>query len=243
MDTTTTARTDEGRSGVDPTRPDDTLDGERADLNCALAAMCALVAQMYRKPVDESLAGYFRTVDLDDPDDVFLRNDACRRGLELIKGHFEGAAEQALRNASADFHRLFIGPMKLVAAPWSSVYLDLGSLFGPTALAVERVFKENGLVIPEGNHEPFDHVGYEFAFVEEMHKAAERTRKEGGDPDSSLERARSFVETYLLPWMDAFLGKVASGARTDCYRGLAELTRGLLEMEVAFLGCSAASSK
>lgn len=210
------------------------LEGGRADMNCALAAMCALAAQMYRKPVDEGLAAYFRTVDLDDPDDVFARDETCRRGLELIQRHFEGA--DALHSASADFHRLFVGPMKLVAAPWSSVYLDLGSLFGPTALAVERVFKENGFAIPEGNHEPFDHIGYELAFVEEMHKAAERARAEDTDPQPYLEQARTFIETYVLPWMDAFLGKLSSGARADCYRGLAELTRGLLAMEGAFLG-------
>lgn len=254
MDMTTTAQPGAERHTADLAQTDGALEGERADMNCALAAMCALVAQMYRKPVDENLADYFRTVDLDDPDDVFLCNEACRRGLELIKRHFSHngaepsdaaqAAEtvqvadvaQTLHDASADFHRLFVGPMKLVAAPWSSVYLDLGSLFGPTALAVERVFKENGFAIPEGNHEPFDHIGYELAFIEEMHKAAERAREQETDPLPYLDRASAFVKTYVLRWMDAFLGKLSSGARTDCYRGLAELTRGLLEMEATFLG-------
>ena len=249
MDMTTTAQLGTEQCGADPTQAGRVLEGERADLNYALAAMCALVAQMYRKPVDKGLADYFHSVDLDDPDDVFLRNGACRHGLELIQRHFGGGANgqeggvvqdgnvaQTLHDASADFHRLFVGPMKLVAAPWSSVYLDLGSLFGPTALAVERVFKENGFAIPEGNHEPFDHIGYELAFIEEMHKAAECAREQETDPLPYLDRASAFVKTYVLPWMDAFLGKLSSGERTDCYRGLAELPRGLLEMEATVLG-------
>lgn len=256
MHMTTTAQPGAGQHDADPTQAGRVLEGERADLNCALAAMCALVAQMYRKPVDQGLADYFHSVDLDDPDDVFLHNGACRRGLELIQRHFgggangqeggviqDGIAAQALHDASADFHRLFVGPMKLVAAPWSSVYLDLGSLFSPTALAVERVFKENGFAIPEGNHEPFDHIGYELAFVEEMHKAAERAREQGANPLPYLDQARAFVETYVLPWTDAFLGKLSSGARTDCYRGLAELTRGLLAIEAAFLGIGGDATK
>lgn len=118
--------------------------------------------------------------------------------------------------------------------------MDLGSLFGPTALAVEHVFKENGFATPEGNSEPFDHIGYEIAFLEEMHKAAAVACDEGRDPRPYLEQGRSFIETYLLPWADAFLDKVADGARTDAYRGLSELTRGLIGMEAAFFGCCTA---
>ncbi len=215
------------------------LEGERRDLNDALAAMDALVARMYRRPIDGELAAYFRAVDVDDSNDAFMSDELCRRGVGLIKAHF--AADdipQALHDASADFHRLFVGPMKLVAAPWSSVYMDLGSLFGPTALAVERVFKENGFAIPEGNSEPFDHIGYEIAFLEEMHKAAAAACDRGGDSQPYLEQERSFIETYLLPWTDVFLDKVATGARTDVYRGLAELTRGLIGIEQVFLGCN-----
>ena len=215
----------------------------RRDMNEALAAMSALVARLYRRPMDEEVATYFRTVDIDDPEDTFMANELCRHGVGLIKAHFIGNDTiQALHGASADFHRLFVGPMKLVAAPWSSVYMDLGSLFGPTALEVERVFKANGFGIPEGNHEPCDHIGYEFAFIEEMHKAAARAWDEGRDPQPSIDQGRSFIERYMLPWTGTFLDKVAKGARTDAYRGLADLTRGLLGMEATFFGCSTDAS-
>ena len=65
-----------------------TLEGERRDLNDALAAMDALVAQMYRRPVGEGLAAYFAEVDADDTDDIFMADERCGHGVELIKAHF-----------------------------------------------------------------------------------------------------------------------------------------------------------
>ncbi|MEG0324178.1 MAG: molecular chaperone TorD family protein, partial [Raoultibacter sp.] len=124
-------------------------------------------------------------------------------------------------------------------APWSSVYLDLGSLFGPTTLAVERTFKRCGMQNPEGNREPCDHFAYELEFLAEMHKRTASALREGNAKDAgkSLEEAMSFKETYMDPWSNTFLDTVIAGARCDAYCGTALLARGFLEIEGAFLNC------
>lgn len=206
----------------------------QTDVNASLEAMDELVARLYRQPVDETAAAFLRDVDLDNPDDLFLSDPACSKGIAQIKAFFEtGSPEDRLHEASADFHRLFVGPLKLLAAPWSSVYMDLGSLFGPTALAVEGEFKRWGLVTPEGNHEPFDHIGYEFAFLAEMHRGL-AAGPEGPEADRRLEAGQVFVERFMKPWIGTLCDRIDEGARTSMYQGLAELTQGLLSWEGRF---------
>lgn len=208
----------------------------QANINASLEAMGELVARLYRQPVDEGTAAFLRDVDLDDPDDLFLSDPACSKGIAQMKAFFEtGSLEDRLHEASADFHRLFVGPLKLLAAPWSSVYMDLGSLFGPTALAVEGEFKRWGLVTPEGNHEPFDHIGYEFAFLAEMHRGL-AADPAGPEVDQRLAAGKAFVGRFMEPWVGALCDRIGEGARTPMYQGLAELTRGLLAWEGRFFG-------
>ena len=157
----------------------------------------------------------------------------------MIKRFFlEGDRAARVRQASDDFHKLFVGPSKLLAAPWSSVYLDLGSLFGPTALAVEREFKRHGFAIPEGNREPCDPHGLR-AGVSGRAAPGGRGRSracgdEAGPRRTAYAEARAFKERFVDPWADAFLGAVEAGARVDAYRGVALLVRGFLALEGAF---------
>lgn len=217
---------------MEPTAPtSETLDVAQLEINGALGAMGNLLGHLFRAPFTPEQAAFFASLDPCDRSDFFMTNQRCSQGIALVRDHF-AAEEQALQTASADFHRLFVGPLKLEAAPWSSVYMDLGSLFGPTALAVRNVFKRNGFEIPEGTHEPSDHICYELAFMGEMHRIAE-----SGDPAAArhaLEEGRAFLKDYLLPWSDRFLDRVASSARTGAYRGLAQLTQGYLELEREF---------
>lgn len=230
--------------------------------NAALGAMASVLARLYKEPFDGKMIACFRELDVDDADDLFLANGQFREGAAQLKAFFsqdEGSgkagsrADASVRSnrqlASDDFHKLFVGPLKLKAAPWSSVYLDLGSLFGPTALAVEKEFKRHGFAIPEGKHEPCDHIAYELEFLGEMHRAAEAAwQVAGGEdvpaesaaavPDSALAPltdARAFKKTYLDPWADAFFQAVDEGARYDAYRAVASMTRGFLAIEEDFL--------
>ena len=60
-----------------------------------------------------------------------------------------------------DYHRLFVGPGKLAAPPWGSVYLDSESvLFGDSCVALQRWMRARGIELHEGeSREPVDHIG------------------------------------------------------------------------------------
>ena len=211
------------------------------DANEALGAMAQLLAKLYRFPIDEELGEQLAQMDPNDSDDLFMRQDECRRGIAQQQGYFSDTKrEDALRAASNDFHKLFVGPTALRAVPWSSVYVDSSAvLFGPTAQAVRGEFERHGLVIPEGQKEPSDHIAYELQFLAEMHWRANSLWGEDEHPSpealKALEDARSFKEKFLDIWSGTFLEKVEQGSRVDVYRGVASLTRGYLALEGEWL--------
>ena len=208
-----------------------------ADAGAALGALARTAARLVRFPFGDGMIAFFCGLDADDAGD-FVMEIPCREGALMIKGSSwkatarRGFARQATTSTSCSW-----GRASCWRAPWSSVYLDLGSLFGPTALAVEREFKRHGFAIPEGNREPCDHMAYELEFLAELHQAAEDARVRGDEAaaQAAYAEARAFKERFIDPWSDAFLGAVEAGARVDAYRGVALLVRGFLALEGAFL--------
>ena len=197
-----------------------------------MQAVMQVVARLYRNVLDEETAAQLAAMDMESEGDPIFENDACRRGFALMRECCQTKSE--LPQISADYHNLFVGPHKLLAAPWSSVYLDAsGLVFGQTALEVRRLFSEQGLAIPEGPAEPSDHVAYEWQFMAGMHGRAAGAYEAGNSEGviEAVEAARRFFEGYLDPWMQPFCAAVAEGAKTDFYRGLSEFTTGVAELE------------
>lgn len=209
----------------------------------ALCAMAQLLAYVYREPFNDERIAFFRELDLEDENDLFMGNESCKAGARLVKRHFSSEDLEAARiSASNDFHKLFVGPDRLLAKPWSSCYIDKKGVFGPTERQVAEAFRRQGLEIPEGRREPSDHVAYELQFLAEMHKRAlEALNDESageGVSDGSLaflQEAASFKARYIDTWFGMFLNDVEKGARADVYKGVALMTRGFLELETSFL--------
>ena len=82
-----------------------------------------------------------------------------------------------------------------------------------------------------------DHVAVELEFEAVLcDRAAEAL--EAGDEDRAVElfkTQRGFLEGHLLNWVPAFTADMRRFAKTDLYRGLAELTDGFLATDRAFL--------
>ena len=239
-----------------------------AQTNEALAAVLQLLAKLYRFPADDATVsalqelatqtsrrtaehaldtGRDRSTDGEGDaagGDPFMQDKDFAEGVRMFAGSFESSEPAAARLAAKnDFHKLFVGPLTLLAAPWSTVYLDGGMLFGPTEHEVREEFHRQGFDIPEGTREPCDHIAYELQFLAEMHKRATGLATAGIAPDphgasassapqpEALGIAREFRRRFVDPWAADFLAKVGAGARADTYRGLALMTRGALRVE------------
>jgi putative dimethyl sulfoxide reductase chaperone len=161
-----------------------------------------------------------------------------RQGLALLHEWNESQngrlAPDVLDDLRTDYTRLFIGPGKVLAAPWESVHFSEERLtFQQETLQVRDWYRRFGLEAVNLYHEPDDHIGLEVAFLAHLAtlalSALEADRERFG---MLLAAQRDFLRQHPLRWVAAWQEQVTNHAQTDFYRGAACLVRGaLLELE------------
>lgn len=130
----------------------------------------------------------------------------------VADGEAAERGEETLHQAHA---RLFVGPNKLPAPPWGSVYTDHDSvIFGNKTLEVRAWMRDNGVKMDLGSYVPEDHIGLLLL----MFSWAVRNDV----PDEALT---VFLEEHVLSWAPRFLELLAEGAAHPFYGNLAELAR------------------
>jgi TorA maturation chaperone TorD len=212
--------------------------GERLDeplerlreLSTALEALAAL----YLNEPDRE--GVEFVLEADPSQDALLEESPrALAGFRTMQDFCSGARdEQALlRELTGDQSQLFVGPLKLAAPPWGSVYMDSGSLFGPSTSEVRERFRQIGLQVPDVGQDPEDHIGFELSFLSAVNQRVAGAAANGKNAEALRLGAMGwdFIERLMEPWMGPFFDKVETNAKTGFYRGLAQLTGGLIEVE------------
>lgn len=130
-----------------------------------------------------------------------------------------------------DYMRLFIGPNRLPAPPWESVYCNEERLlFDEQTLQVRLLYRQFGMTIPTDDNEPEDHFGLEMMFVAHLCQLgleAIRTDQQGYI-DLVLAAIDSFFRDHIGVWSQPFLADFIDGAKTPYYRGLGWLASGTI---------------
>jgi TorA maturation chaperone TorD len=120
-------------------------------------------------------------------------------------------SDEFISEARNEFTRLFIGPIKLVAPPWESVYIGKETmLFQESTLAVRRFYQSYGLQ-PEGYPRVADDsLALELAFMSKMAERAcnafEQDKRE--DLISALNGSCEFLTKHMLVWIPKFLERM-----------------------------------
>lgn len=145
---------------------------------------------------------------------------------ELISAVVRSApSADDLERHTVDHSRLFVGPFKLLAPPYGSIYLEDGKFMGNSTLAVSNLYRQEGLDIVLKDAP--DHISVELEF---MHYLAlgEANAHENSDPglaESFRDKQESFLRTHLGDWIEPFTNNVETNAQTDFYKTLARITR------------------
>jgi TorA maturation chaperone TorD len=142
-----------------------------------------------------------------------------------------GLSEDEFSDLLEDYTRLFIGPGRVLAPPWESVYFnDERMVFQQQTLQVREWYRRFGLQAESLHREPDDHIGIELAFLAHLTQLGLQALERGDEIGlSSLLEARSeFMQGHLLQWGPRFCGLVLKESRTDFYQGVALLLRGKL---------------
>ena len=151
--------------------------------------------------------------------------------LVLQKWEENGLTDEIFKSMQADYTRMFIGPSKLSAAPWESVYLNEDRMvFQEQTLNVRYWYRRFGLEADKIYREPDDHIGLELLFMSHLAAQGIKALNEQDNPrfEEILEAQRGFLQKHLGVWVLPWCGLVEKHAQMDFYKGLAHLTRGAI---------------
>ena len=128
--------------------------------------------------------------------------------------------EKDLPELVMDHTRLFVGPYKLLAPPYGSVYLeDKTRVMGNSTIDAQKRYAEEGLDI--GLKEIPDHITIELEFM--YYLVFEQIK--AGDAEFYLEKQSTFLELHLGAWVSEFTDNMVSQAGTEFYKGLGRITQ------------------
>lgn len=138
--------------------------------------------------------------------------------LEEISQQLVRALQAAPADLDRDYHRLLVGPGKLAAPPWGSVYLDSESvLFGDSCVALQRWMRNQGIQLHEGeSREPVDHIGRMLVLLSWL-------------SDNQPEQIGPFMEEHLMTWAPRYFTQLEPAATGTLYEPLGRLTSLTLE--------------
>jgi putative dimethyl sulfoxide reductase chaperone len=138
-----------------------------------------------------------------------------------------------------DYTRMFIGPGKVPAPPWESIYRDVEHLhFSEETLEVRNAYRKYNLVLKDFGHEPDDHLGLELDF---LHKLSEMAGERAESADETglaeiLKDQQVFLDEHLLKWVPDWTKDVVRSAETDFYKGMAQLLEAYLHFDRETIG-------
>lgn len=165
--------------------------------------------------------------------DLFIEEQICQNLAALLKEVAPDAADAANKMSLAlesnaqeqlniDHASLFIGPFKLLAAPYGSVFYEKNrQLMGETTTRVHQFYNDAGLIIDQ--KEPPDHIAIELEFMHYLSlKEAEATST--GEQTTALTFRRMQVDffQYALSWIPDFCNAIRNGTGNSFYLALAD---------------------
>ncbi len=140
-----------------------------------------------------------------------------------------------LKSLSVDFAELFVGPFKLLAPPYGSVYLEDSMMMGDSTVDVRNCYESEGLdiVIKDAP----DHIAIELEFVYCL-----VARQIEAARDANLQvlqscrlKQSSFLQAHLGRWISEFAENVKNNAKTEFYSRLAGLTEAFVKNDIKTL--------
>ena len=163
----------------------------------------------------------------------FNMANVCEPAIKLVqkmRKEFEAGAD--LEQLKVDFSKLFVGPYKLFAAPYGSVYLDGGrKIMGDSTLDVRNRYREAGLDTAKNFKDAPDHISAELEFMYYLvFKEIEALSK--ADIETAIDfiqKQKSFLEDHLMTWVPEFANNIIKNAENPFYPNLAKATTAFLD--------------
>ena len=153
--------------------------------------------------------------------------------VQNMRKEFEAGAD--LEPLKVDFSKLFVGPYKLSAAPYGSVYLEgERKMMGDSTLDVRNRYREAGLDTANNFKDAPDHIGAELEFMyylifKEIEAFANSDIETAID---FIQKQKSFLEDHLMAWVPEFAKSIIENAESPFYPNLAKTTKAFLRRKL-----------
>lgn len=158
-----------------------------------------ILSSVFYKP-DEGLIKFLLDVGLDELKDRLSKLGHSRKANSLEKIRENISKVDYLSTLKLEYNNLFFGPGKLLAPPYSSIYIDgLGQIETKTTKKVEEIYRNWGVKIVDSIKEPVDHIAIELSFINHL----DNIYNETGNLEA-LEQKKEF-----LGHMNSWIGKLA----------------------------------
>ncbi|MGE4272479.1 MAG: molecular chaperone [Desulfitobacterium sp.] len=167
-----------------------------------------------------------------DEDDSYL-NTYLALLTELRQG-LATDTDGTLDKLTSEYTYLMIGPNKLPAPPWESVYVTKErALFQESTLKVRRTYLEYQFLPANYPHEADDHLAFELDFMAHLAKLTlERFDEQNiDDVKRLLADQKAFLEEHLLVWIGDFAKDIQESKTHHFYPHLAALTEQFLQTD------------
>lgn len=202
------------------------------EINLSRAKVYQFLSTLYRDEIPlalvESMAGGPFSAKMEELQKACSIQDLCA-GLHKMSDDLQsGPPSEVFKKLRYEYADLFLNAGANPAFPYESCYTSREPLTMQAPVAQMRaIYREAGLHKSEDFKDLEDHIAVELEF---MRFQAEKAAYDEG----SQEVQFNFLRSHLMGWTVEFCAVLASAARTDFYRGLAELTMSFLFNERMF---------
>ncbi|MDK9719516.1 MAG: molecular chaperone TorD family protein [Trichlorobacter sp.] len=172
------------------------------------------------------------------PAPALLEEGCCTNLAALLASSCPHAAQQATEAARllhdadpqellVEYSRLFLGPFKLVAPPYGSVWLDQSkAVMGESTARVAAFYQSHGLQLAEDFPELPDHITAELEFLSYLAFRQREATTAGDNAGTAayIQAQQEFLASFLLPWLTLFCEAISDDGEAPFYAAIAQCT-------------------
>lgn len=191
----------------------------RAGLYALLALGCAASRARDRSGIAKRISWCLRLAQ------ALPIGSILERRLKELASSLSASQDSSL---NTEYHRLFIGPYKLAAPPYASLYLEAEpAIMGRSTLEVLRLYEEAGFVLSPSFRDLPDHIVAELEFMALLCEREQKARQGRDISEVALVIAReaTFLKHHLSRWIPRFSSRILAATEMPFYRALALLAQ------------------
>lgn len=125
-----------------------------------------------------------------------------------------------LERHQVDYSSLFVGPFKLLAPPYGSIYLEDGKFMGHSTTQVQDMNQQEGLDIIVKDAPDHISVELEFMYFLALKEAAAQENSDEQQAECLRKKQASFLRIHLGMWVTEFARNVEQHAETGFYKAV-----------------------